>query len=1072
MTANSFVLRSRLRQTALVSASLFLMTACGGFDSSKNSVSGVSGSGAVLRLNEVSTGFGQILPHTVRRPGTNELISIRSLADIAENVMRGNGIEPTPTFPTEAVEPDFTPGNHYIYANFTQVIDPLDVLNPSPTSSGLSGPVSVTTINSASGSSLSADGRAFVGGKTLVRPASGGQLELQQWVTYDQDRRMIVPAEGFEDEAQGFPTLGRVVANAATLVSDNTILFVADADDDLTSFETFPQGVTLRFRVTTALRAANGENLTDQVLAATTVGTDNLTPELLRTPPPAERPLITPGNGDINVDPETTIRFEFTEPVQPFSVGEVVGQGPPLLSSAIELRFGPDTGPTSVPVNVEPISPFDLSTYIVTPGFQFPGQGPEFLTCGTFSTVSVAMRTNQIEDLTRADDPNNPGQFVANVNTRSADTFFETGEGPGVVNAPVAPDVIYVGRSGANSGVSVLDLCGFGQSTGNPISSMPFPLDGETRFPYDPNVTQNPSIRPILTAGECTLDGGSAGVFTLTLDSSFQELLATAPLLSSATDIHFGHALDGTFRNSPPPFGCQAGGGNVCALDGIKIISTIQGNQPNTVAPAQDLQFGGGINPGYENVISWAPHPNPPGLSFPPECVSPFLAGSEPTSVDGITNPTTGIVTPIQNLLVTGNPFPIPATSTPPTGLLTLEQNQFFLGPSFGQVDPLLCTAYQIRQQIGHFLYVADRPRNEIVVFNSNRMLVVDRIPVADPTSMAIGPNIDILAVSNQLADTVTFIDINPSSAQFHRVIDQVEVGNSPRGLAFEGSNEDLIVCNELDSSISIVAASNLLVRRTINSQLNRPFELSITPRMTTFSFSRGVYFGYILNRTGTMALFESGPNGVNGWGFDDVVGILPFDFQAPKTIQVDPINLDASVYVVHEGAIDPNTAVAGPLGEGAISRLRIESGLFGQILLTQSGAGASNFRDLAFSVPLSLSQAEGQLSGIPIDIAFDNQRNFGGLPGPRNDFSAGSPIPANNKSTIRDVDFVAIPINASESQFLFAAVPNPVGASGVIDVLALGITGTPRFDTNPYVDGVQSVDVPQVSVLSDYFRQ
>ncbi len=1068
MTANPF-LRSRLSQTAIVSTSLLLVTACGGFDSKKNSVPGVSGSGAVLRLNEVSNGFGQILPHTVRRPDSNELISIRSLADIAENVFRGNGIEPTPIFPTAAIEPDSTPGNHYIYANFTQVIDPLDVLNPSPTSTGLSGPVSVTTINSASGSSLSASGRAFVGGKTLVRPLDGGPLELQQWVTFDEDLGILV-ADPNIPEAQGFPGVGTASPNAATLVSDNTILFVADGDENLTTFETFPQGVTLRFRVTTALRAANGETLTDQVLAATTVGPDTLTPELLRTPPPGERPLITPGNGDINVDPETQIRFEFTEPIQPFSVGEVMGQGPPLLSSAIQLQFGPETGPTSVPVNIEPISPFDLSSYIITPGFQFPGQGPEFLTCGTFSTVEVFLRTGQIEDLTRAEDPNDPTQFIANANTRGATTFFETGEGPGVVNAPAAPDVIYVGRSGANSGLSILDLNGFGQSTGNPTSSTPIPLDGESRFPFDPNVSQNPSIRPLLNPGECTIDGGSAGVFTLTLDSSFNELLATAPTLSSATDIHFGHALDGTFRNAPPPFGCQAGGGNVCALDGIKIISIVTTNQPNTLAPALLNQFGG-VNPGYENIISWAPHPNPPGLSFPPACVSPFLAGAEPTSVAGI-DPLTGLTVTIQNLLVTGNPFPVPSTSTPPTGLLTLEQNQFFLGPTFGQIDPLACNPYQIRQQIGHFLYIADRPRNEIVVFNSNRMLVVERIPVADPTSMACGPNIDILAVSNQLADTVTFIDINPSSAQFHRVIDQVEVGNSPRGLAFEGSNEDLIVCNELDSSISIVAASNLLVRRTINSQLNRPFELAITPRMTTFSFRRGVYFGYILNRTGTMALFESGPNGVNGWGFDDVVGILPFDFQAPKTIQVDPINLDASVYVVHEGAIDPNTAVAGPLGEGAISRLRIESGLFGQILLTQSGAGASNFRDLAFSVPLSLSQAEGQLSGIPIEIAFDNQRNFGGLPGPRNDFSAGSPIPANNKSAIRDVPTSAIPLNASESQFLFAAVPNPVGASGVIDVLALGITGTPRFDTNPYIDGVQSVQVPQVSVLSDYFRQ
>ncbi|MFT6109394.1 MAG: hypothetical protein ACJA2W_002316, partial [Planctomycetota bacterium] len=984
MTANPFVQRPRLCQTALVSTSLLVAASCGAFDSDKNSVEGESGSGAILRLNEVSNGFGQLLPHTVQVPGTNEIRSIRSINDIVENVMRGNAILPTVTYPLEAIEPDNTPGNHYIYANFTQVIDPLSVLNPSPTNTGLSGPVSVTTINAMTGSSLSAEGRAFVGGKTLVRPVGGGALELQQWVEFDETLGVLVAtALGQENgfQASGFPGLGSSPSNARTLVSNKTILFVSDSDDNLASFETFPLGVTLRFRVTTALNAANGESLDGQVLAATTVGSDTLPPELLRTPPPAERPLISPGNGDINVDPETTVRFEFTEPVQPYSVGEVLGQGPPLLSSAVKITFGPPTGVTEVPVNVLPISPFDLSTYVVTPGFQFPGQGPEFLTCGTFSTVSVALATGQVEDMALQEDPTT-GLLIANVNTRSADTMFETGEGPGVVNAPVAPDVIYVGRSGANSGISVVDLCGFGQSTGNPISSMPYPLEGESRFPYDPNVSQNPVVRPILNPGECTIDGGSAGVFTLTLDSSFNDLVVTAPAVSSATDIHFGHALDGTFRNSPPPFGCQAGGGNVCALDGLKIIAAVATNQPNTLAPAAANQFGG-ANPGYENIISWAPHPNPPGLSFPPACVSPFLAGAEPTTIDPQVNPTTGGVTPVQNLLVSGNPFPIPANGVPPTGLLTLEQNQFFLGPSFGQTNPLLCNVYQIRQQVGHFLYVADRPRNEIVVFNSNRMLVVDRIAVADPTSMALGPNIDVLAVTNQLADTVTFIDINPASAQFHRIVKRVEVGNSPRGLAFEPSNEDLIICNELDSSITIIAASNLLVRRTINSQLNRPFELAVTPRMTTFSFARGVYFAYILNRTGTVAFFESGPNGVNGWGFDDVVGILPFDFQAPKTIQLDPINLDASVYIVHEGAIDPNTNVAGPLGEGAVSRLRIESGLFGQILLSQSGAGASNFRDLAFSVPLSLSQTQGQLSGIPVDIAFDNQRNVGGLVGP-----------------------------------------------------------------------------------------
>ena len=70
-----------------------------------------------------------------------------------------------------------------------------------------------------------------------------------------------------------------------------------------------------------------------------------------------------------------------------------------------------------------------------------------------------------------------------------ATTFFETGEGPGVVNAPVMPDVIYAGRGGARPGLSVVDLNGYGQSTGNPITTFPSPLEGESRFPFDPNVT-------------------------------------------------------------------------------------------------------------------------------------------------------------------------------------------------------------------------------------------------------------------------------------------------------------------------------------------------------------------------------------------------------------------------------------------------------------------------------------------------------------------------------------------------------------------------------------------------------
>ena len=169
------------------------------------------------------------------------------------------------------------------------------------------------------------------------------------------------------------------------------------------------------------------------------------------------------------------------------------------------------------------------------------------------------------------------------------------------------PDVIYAGRGGARPGLSVVDLNGYGQSTGNPITTFPSPLEGESRFPFDPNVTLNPAVRPALVPGDCTVDGGSAGVFTLTRDSSLDDLVLSTPLVSSLTDLHAGHALDGTIRNAPPPFGCQASGGYICASDGLKLISAVVGNQPNTVAPALQNQFGA-LNPGYENIISWSPH--------------------------------------------------------------------------------------------------------------------------------------------------------------------------------------------------------------------------------------------------------------------------------------------------------------------------------------------------------------------------------------------------------------------------------------------------------------------------------
>jgi hypothetical protein len=313
----------------------------------------------------------------------------------------------------------------------------------------------------------------------------------------------------------------------------------------------------------------------------------------------------------------TSIQIEFTEPVQPLSVGSLPDGSTPLLSAAVRVTFGPAASTVVVPFTAEPISVFDLTTYELVPTFNFPGEGPDEFQCGVFNRVDVTANPQQIQDL------------VGNMNIVGANTFFLTGEGAGIVNAPVTPDAIYIARGGAVPGISVLDLNGFGGGTGNPTFDPQHPIiQGNSNYPNNPNVAlQGGALIPSLpSVGSCTIDGGSAGVFTLARDSSLNDLVARAPIISSTGDMMLGHALDGTFNNGPFPFGCQSQGGNLCAFDGKKLINPVL--NIDNMTPVLPGQFSA-ISAGAENMSCWGPHPNPPPIVFPPLCVSP---SSEPSS--------------------------------------------------------------------------------------------------------------------------------------------------------------------------------------------------------------------------------------------------------------------------------------------------------------------------------------------------------------------------------------------------------------------------------------------------------
>jgi YVTN family beta-propeller protein len=679
-----------------------------------------------------------------------------------------------------------------------------------------------------------------------------------------------------------------------------------------------------------------------------------------------------------------------------------------------------------------------------------------------------------VRRLQRGHDPRRRAEQVqgprgsANTNLIGADTNFTTGEGPGVVNAPVAPDVIYVGRAGAVPGLSVVDLNGFGQGTGNPTFNPLHPAEGNTNFPNNPNVRlQGAQVRPPLEPGHCTINAGSAGVFTLTRDSSLNDLLVRAPLITSIGDTMIGHGLDSTFNNGPSPFGCQSGGGNLCASDAKKIINpTINGN---SMIPTGLGQVNGVISAGAENLVCWAPHPNPPSLFYPPLCVSPFIGGQEPTSIDTTLNVNTGLPggPGLTNLLGPGDPFgdPLAVPPIPPTGLLAPEQNQYFEGPSLPNAIQL-CQPYMMRQQIGHYLYVIDRARREVVVMNSNRMTVIDRIPTQDPTTLAMSPSLNLLAVANQTANLVSFIDIDPHSSTFHQVVQETTVGERPRGIAWEPGNEDILVANENDNTVSVISAAQLQVRKVVRSQLSGPFDIAITPRQAFWGYVRNVYFAYILNRSGRVAMFESGPNFVNGWGYDDIIGIVQPTFLNPKAIQPDHVDLRSAVWIAHEGPLDAN-GNPGPIGVPALSKLVIDSALSGALVLNSSGASTPQFRDMHLGVQVSVGPP--QLSGIPVDIAFDDMRSWTGLPNYHTAFSVGAAQPINGKQLVRSFNLGYHPTNTP--RYMFAAVPNPFVGTGVVDVVRIDQSYV-RVDTNPFLSGIQSIPAENCVIVTDYFRQ
>lgn len=955
-----------------------------------------------FKVASISTGSGSVYPYRIRKTDsfgnpTSTVVNIESEATLRQFVNGNNGVLPVATLPLTAVLPDGAPGNHFLHFAFTHKLQTASILSgllADQVNAGLTGALTILAYNQSTEQSVPVRGRGFVNGFTYFNV--GGQLQLVKAVEADGNTVKIL-----DSRAEGFPAY----AGAADLVTNKSFVFVADTDGRLDTFETFETNRLLRVVVTSAVRDSENDILEQEIGVATTVGADPSPPQVLGFAGKAE---ISPGNGDVGVDPTGSILIRFNKPVQPGEVGTFFQQNlftPPTGGVSLNVTLAATTFP--VIYYADPVSYGDLMTYFIKPAYNLPGQ----------SKVDVTVQTTTINSLT--------GTLIG----QQINTSFTTGKGPGVCNAPVAPEAIYVGIGGAEPGVSVIDLNGFGQGTGDITN---------TRWPLNPNIGLN-GVVPSLSPGTSNLDAGGKGVLTLTEDTNGNTRLLRDPVVGDVTDVHIGAPLDLVFNNE-----------NINR-------NASRANQINEILGAQMAG----------NVIQQPPVPNPPRLVFPPPNPNRAIFGEEPVVKSSLGppgalitgGPPAGCLAVGLNQLVQGNPF---SSVQNELGVYGTAFMGVFVGPQpppgSPPPPPPFCP-FTSRQQVGHFLYVLDRDNRQVVVVNSNRFTVLDTIRLSDPVSMAMSPNMTRLAVTNFASATVSFIDINPLSSTFHTVVAETRVETGPTGIAWQPDGEDILVVSTDANFLSIISALDFTVRRTTGGFLNAPIDLVVSERYFGTGNTSGLYYAYVLNSNGTIAVYESGPDGVNGLGFNEIIGaVTNVTFPRARSLMIDLSSGFGGIFIGH----------TDDSGLGQVSRLTLTTTPLGPQPTSQVSGGfilAPTYRQKEWTVTqrygglLPSTPVRDTMSGNSIiDIAFDDLINVGGLTGQGN---------------LVGPSFATTPYTHSGKHTL-KAVPGGFASAATPRLLFVALSDVGNVDVFEFQTGtrVATIPVPGVRTVTNYWRQ
>ncbi|MBI4881717.1 MAG: YncE family protein [Planctomycetes bacterium] len=638
-------------------------------------------------------------------------------------------------------------------------------------------------------------------------------------------------------------------------------------------------------------------------------------------------------HGNLVVDAFSSFVVEYNEPVVPESVGFSAEQvkkfnaGNPLLpmvyngNSAmvpnpenLQVPFYPNFRITAtangvstftVPFDVRPVNPNNLSQYVINPLIDMPGKLDMTLKGLAYNTNTGWTSLPPVGTIFIASAATSFYNVAFNDETAAASEAYHLLGSRAFTNVPVAPQALYYGTL-TGSGIGAINLDGNGFETNAPDVEKLVILTNYVTDLSDPFgvalLGGNPSrfgdrtgTNVIGIAGNPPEMGGPTpvpgvnegswgtlanqgnpyavyppGFETVARNSEGDPRLASAPTIGAVGDIQVGDFLDKLFYDTLNGY-ASIGLHTALSLGGIPIV----GSYPS-------------------NNISDPPYPNPPPMRLPvglppvdiifsqQKLKKPafLIEGDEVFS--NLIPPTNPPPAPYlmycahswSRVLFVPNPYNPLAVDLYPTFSQNGPWYQSFPWPTL----PLVPTAcypgipYSARQQIGNFLYVTDRDNGVVHCLNSNNFSVVDTIQTSDPEGLGISPDLKSLWVSNFGADTVSLVGVDPWAPNFHKEVTTIKVGAGPRDVAVQPDGEDIFVSNFLGNSVSIIDPTSQTVRKTLQNAIKKPWQVCLSQRHTSTGWIAAVYFGFIGNQgTGDVLIYESGPTGSTGVGLDDI---------------------------------------------------------------------------------------------------------------------------------------------------------------------------------------------------------